>query len=153
LLAFTADITLSAEGCRVAGAGPFAPDRRRNQTMLLPRNRKLLASFARSKKTRVTCVFDGPEPASFATHLGPVSIVFSAPRTADDVIFERASHGHGWSVVTSDRGLAARVERRHVKVVAPAVLIREMELASSSEPETGSDWDDWFSDEKNRLKF
>jgi len=114
---------------------------------------RLLASFARAKKTRVTCVFDGPEPASFGKSLGAVSVVFSAPRTGDQVIIERAAQGRGWSVVTSDRELAARVQRRQVEIVAPAVFIREMETSSSSEPETGGDWDTYFSDDKNRLKF
>jgi len=27
---------------------------------------RLLANFARAKRTRVTCIFDGPEPWSFA---------------------------------------------------------------------------------------
>jgi uncharacterized protein YaiI (UPF0178 family) len=114
---------------------------------------RLLAGFARANKTRVTCVFDGPEPASFARHLGAVSVVFGAGRSADDVIAERASQGRGWSVVTSDRGLAARVQRRQVEVVAPATFIRQMEAAASSESEVVDDWDAYFSDDSNRMKF
>jgi uncharacterized protein YaiI (UPF0178 family) len=114
---------------------------------------RLLAGFARAKRTRVTCIFDGPEPASFGRHLGGVTVVFSGGRTADDLIAERAAQGRGWSVVTSDRGLAARVERRQVSVVAPGDFIREMETSSSAEPELGDDWDAYFSDDKNRLKF
>jgi len=114
---------------------------------------RLLAGFARAKKTRVTCVFDGPEPASFAKHLGAVTVAFSAGRSADDLIAERAAQGRGWSVVTSDRGLAARVQRRQVEVIAPVVFIRQMEAAASSESEIADDWDAYFSDEKNRTKF
>jgi predicted RNA-binding protein with PIN domain len=114
---------------------------------------RLLAGFARAKRTRVTCIFDGPEPASFARHLGNVTVVFSGPRKADDLIAERAAQGRGWSVVTSDRGLAARVQRRQVSVVAPVEFIRDMETAASAEPEAGGDWDAYFSDDKNRLKF
>lgn len=114
---------------------------------------RLLAGFARANKTRVTCVFDGPEPASFAKHLGAVTVAFSAGRSADDLIAERAAQGRGWSVVTSDRGLAARVQRRQVEVIAPAVFIRQMETAASSESEIADDWDAYFSDEKNRTKF
>lgn len=114
---------------------------------------RLLASFARAKRTRVTCVFDGPEPASFAKHLGSVTVVFSSGRPADDIITERASSGRGWNVVTSDRGLAARVTRREVKVIPPAQLIREMEESASGEGEGGEDWTTYFSDPKNRLKF
>lgn len=114
---------------------------------------RLLASFARANKTRVTCVFDGPEPPSFARSLGAVSVAFSGGRSADDLIVERAANGRGWSVVTSDRGLAARVQRRQVEVIAPATFIRQMESASSTESEIVDDWDAYFSDEKNRTKF
>jgi len=114
---------------------------------------RMLTSFARAKRTRVTCVFDGEEPASFAKSLGAVTVAFSGSRSADDLIVERAGNGRGWSVVTSDRGLAARIQRRQVEVVAPATFIREMEAASSSEPAAGEDWDEYFSDPQNRLKF
>jgi predicted RNA-binding protein with PIN domain len=114
---------------------------------------RLLAMFARAKKTRVSCVFDGPEPPSFAKSLGAVTVAFSGSRSADDLIAERAASGRGWSVVTSDRGLAARVQRRQVEIVAPAAFIREMEASASGEEATGGDWDAYFSDPKNRLKF
>jgi len=114
---------------------------------------RLLAAFARAKRTRVTCIFDGPEPSSFARHLGAVSVVFGAGRSADDLIAERAGQGRGWSVVTSDRGLAARVQRRQVEVVAPAAFLGQMESAAVGEPEVADDWDAYFSDETNRMKF
>ena len=114
---------------------------------------RLLAGFARANKTRVTCIFDGPEPPSFARHLGAVSVAFSGGRSADDLIAERAENGRGWSVVTSDRGLAARVQRRQVEVIAPSTFIRQMEAAASTESEVVDDWDAYFSDEKNRTKF
>ncbi|MEO8380928.1 MAG: NYN domain-containing protein [Acidobacteriota bacterium] len=114
---------------------------------------RLLSGFARAKRTRVTCVFDGEEPPSFGKLLGAVTVAFSGARSADDVIAERAANGRGWSVVTSDRGLAARVQRRQVEIVPPATFIREMETASSAEPAPGEDWDEYFSDPKNRLKF
>lgn len=114
---------------------------------------RLLAAFARAKKTRVACIFDGPEPPSFAKNLGAVTVAFSGSRPADDLIAERAASGRGWSVVTSDRGLAARVQRRQVTIVAPAAFIREMEAAASGEESAGGDWDAYFSDPTNRLKF
>ena len=114
---------------------------------------RLLGAFARAKRTRVTCIFDGPEPPSFARHLGSVTSVFSAPRSADELIIERASSGRGWNVVTSDRALASRVERRQVQVVQPAVLIREMELAASASEAGEDDWAAYFSDPKNRMGF
>lgn len=113
-----------------------------------------LSSFARAKRTRVTCVFDGEEPASFARNLGAVTVAFSGSRSADDLIVERAANGRGWSVVTSDRGLAARVQRREVEIVAPETLIREMEESGRGEEAPGgADWDEYFSDPRNRLKF
>ena len=114
---------------------------------------RLLASFARARRTRVTCIFDGPEPPSFGRHLGSVTVAFSAPRSADELIVERAANGRGWSVVTSDRELAARVRRRDVQVVAPNVFIRQMEEAGSGEESVSDDWDAYFSDPTNKLKF
>ncbi len=114
---------------------------------------RLLASFARARRTRVSCVFDGPEPSSFAKHLGSVTVAFSGPRQADDLIVERAAQGRGWNVVTSDRGLASRVQRREVTIVSPAQFIREMESSASSDSEPSDDWSAYFSDPKNRLKF
>lgn len=114
---------------------------------------RLLASFARAKRTRVSCIFDGPEPASFAKHLGAVTVTFSGGRSADDVIAERAAAGRGWSVVTSDRGLAARVRRRDVEIVAPAHFVRELEAMPSGDQTAEEDWAAYFSDPKNRLKF
>jgi len=114
---------------------------------------RLLASFARAKRTRVTCIFDGPEPPSFAKNLGAVSVAFSGRRAADELIVERAAGGRGWSVVTSDRGLAARVERRQVEVVSAIAFIRQLEESSTAESRGGDDWEAFFSDPTNRLKF
>lgn len=112
-----------------------------------------LAGFARARRTRVTCVFDGPEPPSFARSLGSVTVVFGAGRSADDIIAERASTGRGWSVVTNDRGLAARVQRREVQIVAPVTFVRQLEESAVGAEPGGEDWDAYFSDPRNRLKF
>jgi predicted RNA-binding protein with PIN domain len=114
---------------------------------------RALASFARAKGTRVVCFFDGPEPGSFATSLGSVSIVFSGGRAADALIAERVAHGRGWSVVTSDQGLAAKVARRHVTVMSSAQFVRELEALERDEPADAEDWMAWFSDPKNRDQF
>jgi predicted RNA-binding protein with PIN domain len=114
---------------------------------------RMLASFARAKRTKITCVFDGVEPPGFARHLGGVTVLFSGARSADDLIAERAAGGRGWSVVTSDRGLQARVQGRHVAIVAPAAMMRELEAAASVEERAGEDWAEWFSDPKNRIDF
>ena len=114
---------------------------------------RLAASFARAKRTKVTCVFDGPEPASFGRNPGSATAVFSGSRSADDLIAERAAQGRGWQVVTSDRGLATRVQRRGVTVVAPAAFIRDLEESSTGEEAGGADWAAWLSDPKNRMDF
>jgi hypothetical protein len=114
---------------------------------------RMLAGFARAKRTRVTCVFDGPEPPSFGRSLGAATAVLSGARSADELIAERAAHGHGWSVVTNDRGLAAKVQRRQVTVVAPAAFMRELEATAGGEEATGNDWSSWFADPKNRMDF
>lgn len=134
------------DGNNVLGADRLSDDARR---ALVTR----IAAFARARRTRVTLVFDGPEPTSFAKHLGAVSIAFSGSRSADDVIAERAANGRGWNVVTSDRGLTARVARREVTIVAPSTFLRDLEAAAAAEPDTRGDWESFFADEKNRLKF
>jgi hypothetical protein len=59
----------------------------------------------------------------------------------------------GWSVVTSDQALAARVARRHVTVVSSPQLARELESLGRDEPGDAEDWLAWFSDPKNRDGF
>ena len=114
---------------------------------------QLLASFARARRTRVTCFFDGSAPAQFATHLGAVSVVFSGARTADELIVERSRNGRGWSVVTGDAALAARVKSRHVEIVAPPQLIASLEQLGAEREVGEEDWMSWFSDPKNKLDF
>ena len=115
---------------------------------------RLVASFSRAKRTRVTLFFDGPEPANFARHLGGATIVFTAKRTADDVIIEQARAARDAHVVTSDRELAARVGGRRIEVVDAQQFVRELEAAENA-PETASsdDWMSYFSDPKNRERF
>lgn len=116
---------------------------------------RMLGAFARVKKTRVACIFDGPEPPLWGRVPGNVSVVFAGARTGDDVIIERAGNGRGWSVVTNDRELAARVARRQVEIIAPAVFLREMEEAAANDTEAagGDDWSAYFADPKNKLDF
>lgn len=112
-----------------------------------------LGSFARAARTRVTCVFDGEEPPSFAKQLGAITVAFSGPRQADDLIADRAARAKGWRVVTSDRALAARIQRRGVEVTTAPAFLRELEQSTSAEPPQERDWAEWFADPKNRSKF
>ena len=113
-----------------------------------------VASFSRAKRTKVTLFFDGPEPANFARNLGGATIVFTAKRTADDVIIEQARGARDAHVVTSDRELAARVGGRRIEVVDAQQFVRELEAAERA-PEAASsdDWMSYFSDPKNRERF
>jgi predicted RNA-binding protein with PIN domain len=115
---------------------------------------RMLASFSRAKRTRVVCCFDGSEPPSFAKVLGSVTVVFSGKRPADELIVQRAQQGGPHKVVTSDRGLAARIAGRRVEIVASATLLRELEsLPSDESVGAAEDWISWFSDPKNRNRF
>src|SRR5436309_5071753 len=115
---------------------------------------RVVASFSRARRTKVTLFFDGPEPANFARHLGGTTIVFTAKRKADDVIVEQARAARDAHVVTSDRELAARVGGRRVEVVDALQFVRELE-AAEAEPgaKPAEDWMSYFSDPKNREKF
>ena len=115
---------------------------------------KALAQFARARRTKVTCTFDGNEPEHFAAHLGGVKVAFSGTRPADELIAKQVASGSGWKVVTSDRALASRIKRREVEIVSASLFLRELESLPRSEA-TGSadDWTAYFSDPKNRNIF
>lgn len=115
---------------------------------------RILASWARVKKARVVCYFDGFLPAAFATGLGGVTARFTHPRAADDAIVEEVERlgKESFRIVTSDRALAGRCRRRNVEIVDAAAFARELESAageSGAEP-GADDWEAWFSDPNNR---
>lgn len=112
-----------------------------------------LAQFARSKRARVVCCFDGPEPPSFGKHLGGVTVVFSGARPADELIAQRVASGNGWKVVTSDQALASRVGGRRVAIIPPQQFARELEESQPPESVDAADWQAYFSDPKNRNSF
>ena len=113
-----------------------------------------LAQFARAKRTKVVCLFDGGEPEHFGENLGRVSVVFSGARPADEMIERRVAAGSGWKVVTSDQALAARIRRRAVEVVDAAAFLRGLERSAATETAgTADDWAAYFSDPKNRNVF
>ena len=62
--------------------------------------------------------------------------------------------GGGWKVVTADRALAARIQRRQVDVVDPGGFMAELEsLPQGEERVAGEEWLAYFSDPKNRNVF
>jgi predicted RNA-binding protein with PIN domain len=113
-----------------------------------------LANFARAKRTKVACYFDGIEPEHFGRHLGSVTVIFSAARSADDLIAMKVATGSGWKVVTADRGLATRIQRRQVEVIDPGGFMAALEsLPAGEEKVADEEWLTWFSDPKNRNIF
>jgi uncharacterized protein YaiI (UPF0178 family) len=130
-----------------AGASRDAADSKRQLI-------RSLANFARAKRTKVACYFDGSEPENFGRHLGSVSVIFSGARSADDLIANKVATGSGWKVVTADRGLASRIQRRQVEVINPGGFMAELEaLPAGEEKVAGEEWLTWFSDPKNRNIF
>lgn len=114
-----------------------------------------LGQFARVRRVRVACYFDGPEPPQFGKHLGSVTVIFSGRTTADDLITERLAERSGWKLVTSDHGLASRLAGRRVEIITPMELMRQVEEAARQQPSTADaeDWQAWFADPKNRNGF
>jgi hypothetical protein len=114
-----------------------------------------LGQFARARKVRVVCFFDGPEPEHFGKQLGGVSVTFSGRLPADDLIVRKVDERSGWKVVTADRALASRIGGRRVEIVEPLAFLRMLEEAQSQsgDERQAEDWQAWFSDPKNRNVF
>lgn len=141
------------DGSNVLGALRWNRESRESKERLAA----LCARFAREEGKRLILCFDGASPAGFAKGLGGVSVRFSHPQAADDVITSMTrDSSDSWTVVTSDAGIANRVRRRTVSIASSqefaARLLRLTERADessgSTEPE---DWENYFSDPKNRI--
>ncbi len=114
---------------------------------------RMLAAFARARRTKVVCWFDGGDPGSFASHVGSVSVRFAHPRSADHCIGDQvASSTAPCTVVTSDRALGNRLRSRRVTVTTSLEFKRLLEEIPQSDDSSGlsSDWEAYFSDPKNR---
>jgi predicted RNA-binding protein with PIN domain len=90
---------------------------------------QLLASWARRRKAKVVCFFDGYRPAAFAGAVGAAIARFSHPRAADDAIVEEVEKlaRESFRLVTSDGALAARCRSRRVEIVDARRFARELE--------------------------
>jgi predicted RNA-binding protein with PIN domain len=127
-----------------------------------------LAELARSKRKRLTVVFDGPPPSERpkVQQLGDVTVVYAAPRSADDEIVRRireARDPRGVTVVTDDRALALAVQGAGARTAGiasfrgdaavranrPAITADEKKAAPPNV--SAKDWTQWFSDPRNRL--
>lgn len=125
-----------------------------------------LADLARTRRKKVTVVFDGPPEHGRpkVQQLGDVTVVYAAPRSADEEIVRRvreARDPRGVTVVTDDRVLAESVDAaggRTLPVTAfrqtgARRLTRSAERAEEKREPGGSttDWARWFSDPRNRI--
>ncbi len=114
---------------------------------------RVLSGWARRRKAKVVCFFDGYRPDAFAGAVGAVVARFTHPRAADDAIVEEIEKlaREAFRLVTSDAALAARCRGRRVEIVEARVFARELESADPGTDEPpGGDWESYFSDPKNR---
>ncbi|MCG3194334.1 MAG: hypothetical protein DIJKHBIC_03592 [Thermoanaerobaculia bacterium] len=125
-----------------------------------------LSELARRKRKPIVVVFDGPPPSGRGKvqHLGAVTIVHAAPRTADEEIVRRIQESRdpkGITVVTDDRGLASAARSAGARVASVSdfkqISTRRLSAGRETEREPGlpvsaREWEKWFSDERNRIK-
>jgi hypothetical protein len=96
--------------------------------------------------------FDGERPAEIGA-VGGVTMRFGGDRTADERIVDEARKVPGaLTLVTSDQQLIARCRRRDLTVLSPAELLALLPEEREGEAPQ-SDWEQYFSDDKNRIDF
>lgn len=125
-----------------------------------------LGDLARARGRKLTVVFDGPPDHGRpkVQQLGDVTIVYAAPRSADDEIVRRireARDPRGVTVVTDDRVLCEAVDAAGGRT-QPVVAFRQAgsqrlkKKAAEGEDKrdpggSTTDWARWFSDPRNRI--
>ncbi len=127
---------------------------------------KELAELSRAKRRRLTVVFDGPPDHGRpkVQQLGDVTVVYAAPRSADEEIVRRvreARDPRGVTVVTDDRVLSESVDAAGGRTIAVAAFrqtgARRLTAKAARDEEkrdpggNASDWARWFSDPRNRI--
>jgi predicted RNA-binding protein with PIN domain len=124
-----------------------------------------LCEVARRKRKRLTVVFDGP-PASGRPKVqtfGDVTVVYAAPRSADEEIVRRireARDPRGVTVVTDDRGLLSAVAAAGARTAGVEVFSRDassglaagrrLDPEKPAPPGSAAEWERWFNDPRNR---
>lgn len=126
-----------------------------------------LCDLARRKRKSLTVVFDGPPGAGRpkVQAFGTVTVVYAAPRSADEEIVRRireAREPRGVTVVTDDRMLATEAASAGARTMGVDVFARDASTRLSTAPEARSDkpaaglgvadWERWFRDPKNRIE-
>ena len=125
-----------------------------------------LADLARARRKKLVVVFDGPPDHGRpkVQLLGDLTVVYAAPRSADEEIVRRvreARDARGVTVVTDDRVLAEAVDAAGART-QPVASFRQTgsqrlkKKAAEGEDKrdpggSASDWARWFSDPRNRI--
>jgi predicted RNA-binding protein with PIN domain len=125
-----------------------------------------VSDLARARRRQLTLVFDGPPDHGRpkVQQLGDVTVVYAAPRSADEEIVRRvreARDPRGVIVVTDDRVLQESVDAAggRTQPVAAFRLTGAQRLqkkAAEAEDKrdpggNASDWARWFNDPRNRI--
>lgn len=125
-----------------------------------------LADLARARGRKLVVVFDGPPEHGRpkVQPLGDVTVVYAAPRSADEEIVRRvreARDPRGVTVVTDDRVLREAVDAAGGRTVAVEAFRatgerRLRKTAAEAEEKrapggSASEWARWFSDPRNRI--
>ncbi len=117
-----------------------------------------IAERLRRTRARATIFFDGPR-GDRTTSLGPLSVRVADGETADDAIVRAIAGSKApgeATVVTADRGLAARVRDAGGKVLSPEAFFSRFgagvaAAAPQREPKVDvEEWSRYFADERNR---
>jgi predicted RNA-binding protein with PIN domain len=126
-----------------------------------------LCEVARRKRKRLTVVFDGPpDPGRPKVQgFGDVTVVYAAPRSADEEIVRRireARDPRSVTVVTDDRALASAVAAAGARLSGIEIFERDASarMRAPAPADTGKpvaagnpkDWERWFSDPRNRIE-
>ncbi len=128
-----------------------------------------ISELARRRRKAYVIVFDGPPPGHGrkVQTLGPLTLVHSAPFSADEEILRRIRESkdpRGMTVVTDDRALAGAVRSAGARVTGVEAFSREAtgrlnrpaqgtgEETKTGLPVSPKEWEKWFSDPRNRLR-
>jgi predicted RNA-binding protein with PIN domain len=124
-----------------------------------------LCDVARRRRKKLTIVFDGPpEPGRpKVQRFGDVTVVYAAPRSADEEIVRRireARDPRGVTVVTDDRALLSSVVAAGARPAGVEAYARDASARLSegarrdaekpAQPGSAAEWERWFNDPRNR---
>ena len=122
--------------------------------------RSLLLDLVRREGMQVTVVFDGGPPAGTPAreHLGRVTVLYAAPRSADEVILAslpRPPRASTFAVVTDDRRLGEQARRAGARLRPLRAWVEKL-LDDPPRPQPGgplrpdevAEWEAFFARER-----